>query len=505
MYAIVDDAPRNDVYKSTDRGESWQRLRVPNLPYSPPYILAAHPLNPKYFWVSADDPNGILYLVDLIQMSAYIYADGLPSKPERPSSIVTHPDDPDTAYLGFPYHGIFANREWPPKWNLAVQGLNNTYINDLAIDPAEPQKVYAAVKGSVGSIGHPLAVSDSGGAAWNYLENSPGSLQTVAIDPQVPSTLYVGQSQYSGSLFYIYRSLDNGQNWTAIRYLYVTPGSITLGVGDIWIDPRDSDTILVAGAGFGGINNGGGTYKTIDGGLSWARTSSFWAETLAADPNDPSVLYYGSQHCGYVFRSTNTGSSWINISPSAPAGQCWINEVRALEIDADGRVYAATDDGLWKRDSGIWAKLSGLATEDISALTIDRSTKPETIYAGTGDYGVLFSQNGGNTWIPYNIGLGNLSLTALEISDNDPKILYAGTAHGGVWQHDFDTEPCEGDFNEDQKVDHLDLASFSEEFGNSHCNGDCDRDCDGDQDADGKDLATIVADYGRTDCPVLHE
>jgi hypothetical protein len=41
----------------------------------------------------------------------------------------------------------------------------------------------------------------------------------------------------------------------------------------------------------------------------------FRAETLAADPADPSVLCCGSQHCGYVFCSANTGGQLDEHKP----------------------------------------------------------------------------------------------------------------------------------------------------------------------------------------------
>jgi hypothetical protein len=505
MYTIVEDAPSKDVYRSTDRGDSWERLRIPNLPSPPPYVLAVYPFNRNYFYVNSNDADGILHLVDMVGLQYYTIGDGLPVPPERPSSILTHPDNPNMVYLGFPNHGIFKAEAWPPAWSPAVQGLNNTYINDLAVDPTSSQTVYAAIKSAVTNTGHHLAITKTGGDSWNYLTNSPNHLNCVSIDPQVPANIYVGNSPYYGSFFFIHYSPDSGQSWSDKRFLYVTPGSIGLGVGDIWIDPRNSDTILVAGAGTGGPDNGGGIYKTIDGGMSWARTSNFWAETLTADPANPSVLYYGSQHCGYVFRSANTGGSWTNISPSAPDDQCWVWEVRALEVDSNSRVYAATDEGLWKRTSGIWTQLNGLPTEDITSLAIDRSEIPQTIYVGTGNDGVYFSRDEGGPWIPINEGLEKRSITHLAISTITPKILYAGTAYGGVWQYNVSREPCEGDINEDQKVDHLDLQSFADDLGKQTCNGGCDGDCDGDHDADGQDLATIISDYGRTDCPAVKD
>jgi len=78
--------------------------------------------------------------------------------------------------------------------------------------------------------------------------------------------------------------------------------------------------------------------------------------------------------------------------------------------------------------------LTGLPTDDLTALAIDRSTTPGIVYVGTGEDGVFVSQDGGSTWLPFNEGLGNLSITKLAISASQPKILYAGTAYGGVWK-----------------------------------------------------------------------
>lgn len=108
--------------------------------------------------------------------------------------------------------------------------------------------------------------------------------------------------------------------------------------------------------------------------------------------------------------------------------------MRDIEVDLNSDVYAATDEGLMKWDGSSWTKLTGLPTEDITALAIDRSTSPGTVYVGTGEDGVFVSEDGGGTWAPFNEGLGNLSITKLAISASQPKMLYAGTAYGGVWK-----------------------------------------------------------------------
>jgi len=119
--------------------------------------------------------------------------------------------------------------------------------------------------------------------------------------------------------------------------------------------------------------------------------------------------------------------------------------VRDIEVDLNSQVYAATDEGLMKWDGSGWITLNGLPTDDITALAIDRSSSPGIVYAGTGEDGVFVSEDGGNTWTSFNEGLGNLSITKLAISDSLPKMLYAGTAYGGIWSEVLDTCDVNGD------------------------------------------------------------
>ena len=152
--------------------------------------------------------------------------------------------------------------------------------------------------------------------------------------------------------------------------------------------------------------------------------------------------------------SINGGTSWDDISPGVDT--FW--EVRDIVVDMKSKTYPATDVGLWTWDGGAWAKIGGLPTDNITALSIDRSSNPETFYAGTGDGGVLVSGDGGTSWHSFNEGLSVFHITKLAISDVVPKILYAGTAYGGVWRRALDACPC--DFDNDRDVDGSDLVEF---------------------------------------------
>ena len=309
-------------------------------------------------------------------------------------------------------------------------GPNQTLISGLAVDPTSSDTVFATLSGGESS----LATTTNGGNSWDYLVDSPTNLGSIAVDPQIPSTIFVGEGTGYQRDVYIYKSTDGGQSWTgtALFHLFET---ITVGVSDIWIDPSDSNIIFAAvrgGTDFVAMD-GGGVYRSTDGGEKWYR-SPVWltiqsVTTLAYDPKDPQYLYYGTSAAGYVYRQTYGGTGWTRISP----GGEWVSSVRDIEVDLNSHVYAATSEGLMKREGSDWTELTGLPTDDIRSLVIDRSSSPGIVYVGTGEDGVFISQDGGNTWTSFNEGLRNLSITKLAISDSLPKILYAGTADG-VWR-----------------------------------------------------------------------
>jgi hypothetical protein len=50
------------------------------------------------------------------------------------------------------------------------------------------------------------------------------------------------------------------------------------------------------------------------------------------------------------------------------------------------------------------------------------------------------SRDGGEMWAPFNEGLTTLDITTLVLSESQPKILYVGTAYGGVWSRFLTTQ-----------------------------------------------------------------
>ncbi|MGB5619943.1 MAG: hypothetical protein WBM78_24095, partial [Desulfobacterales bacterium] len=205
----------------------------------------------------------------------------------------------------------------------------------------------------------------------------------------------------------------------------------------------------------------------------------FSTTALAVDPNNPNVVYQGKMQTGQVFRYTNVWGAFVptNITPPAGIGDVW-----DIVVDTNSQVFVTASDGLWRWNGSEWTTLSGLPSSIITAVAIDNSTDPGTIFAGTANQGVFVSQGSESNWAPFNDALGNLTITELVISSVHPKILYAGTAYGGVWRRALDA--CQCDFDGDSDVDGADLAeyilddkglglnSFVMDFGKDRCSQD---------------------------------
>ncbi|MEE9324610.1 MAG: hypothetical protein V3U90_03535, partial [Dehalococcoidia bacterium] len=180
------------VYKSQDRGESWTLTNTPRY-----RALAFDPNSPNTVYV------GTFALAILRDVNFYkstdgggawlTKAEGLPALDA--SSIVIDPRN-SAVYVGLE-NGVYKSTDGAESWNISSQGINETYIEGLAVDPTSSDTVFATVKG----MG--LARTTTGGTSWDYLAGPTTNLGAVTIDPQSPSTIWVGDGYHRDKEFYV--------------------------------------------------------------------------------------------------------------------------------------------------------------------------------------------------------------------------------------------------------------------------------------------------------------
>ncbi|MBI4464983.1 MAG: hypothetical protein HY647_09790 [Acidobacteria bacterium] len=225
-----------------------------------------------------------------------------------------------------------------------------------------------------------------------------GFITSMAIDPANSATVYAGTD--GGGIF---KSTDGGQSWAAAN-----SGLTDSDVNVVAIAPSSPGTLYTGTA-------GSGVFKSTDGGQSWTPVNTGITyrsiRALAVHPADSRTIYAGSS---FLFKSINGGQSWETVNCDVLPSRC--SSIRSLAIDPTGTLYVgtassgifrSTDGGRTWRDvgfrslTGFGGTPSGLSmgsntTGSIHALVIDPAN-PATIYAAS-DGGALKSTNSGQSW-----------------------------------------------------------------------------------------------------------
>jgi photosystem II stability/assembly factor-like uncharacterized protein len=333
-------------------------------------------------------------------------------------------------------------------------GLAAVNVKTLAIDPMNPSTIYAgaAAAGPFSSLGGGVFKSTDGGNSWIAASNGLNvrEITAIAIDPDVPSTLYAGTHQG------VFKSTDGGNSWISRSQGLMT----FVNVNALVIDRKRPSTIY---AGTGSITPpplppvgvGGGIFKSTNGGATWGPTgfnkkpSSIIVLSLAIDPQKTQTLYAGTNDGFYL--GSKGGKKWkgptlTDIQPSQGNGA-----ISSIAIDPNDRstIYAAfgststfpsNNGGFFKStDRGLtWARLvSGLNVAIPEAIAVDPRNS-STLYAGGRSQvlttfnnppsgALLKSTNGGESWITTELSDAPVNTVAIDPQNSS---VYAGTFIG---------------------------------------------------------------------------
>jgi photosystem II stability/assembly factor-like uncharacterized protein len=314
---------------------------------------------------------------------------------------------------------VYKSRDGGGTWT-GIAGLTSTFVQTLALDPSTPATIYAGGTDRSGE-GVRAFKSTDGGDTWTPSHDglSGSWVWRFVIDRASPTTLYAGT--FSG----VFKSTNAGQTWTA-----VSAGLTDTFVQTLAIDPSRTGT-LYAGTFAGGV------FKSTDGGEAWKSTNrgmSSSVSSLAVDASSPHTIYAGTNSYGGVFKSTNEGESWTTVKPAL---DLYI-EALVIHPTAPATLYAGTASydypGFLKSTDG-GATWRQRLDARVFALVMDPS-EPDTLYAGTlFPSGVYKSTDGGESWSSVSAGIylgADAGVGALAVDRSAPATLYAGVfGHSG--------------------------------------------------------------------------
>jgi photosystem II stability/assembly factor-like uncharacterized protein len=230
------------------------------------------------------------------------------------------------------------------------------------------------------------------GYNWRPVNVPFASTSVFALqwDPLLPSRVYAGLFQEGA-----WRSDDAGQNWQK-----VSAGLLDGSVQALGIDPAPgaaSMRLLAA--------TPSGLYRSTDGAGSWSPVASLAGlstRTIAHDPTRPGTVYVGTIGAG-LFRSVDGGAQFAAV----PSGERQRN-INSLAIDAAGRLFAASDSGVFQlaADGLSWLDLNfNLPPNQAVEQVLPHPTAPDVLMVATavGSYVISNWQAGAPQWYLWSV------------------------------------------------------------------------------------------------------
>jgi photosystem II stability/assembly factor-like uncharacterized protein len=351
-----------------------------------------------------------------------------PMRGGRTRAVAGVATQPSVFYVGAVNGGVWKTDDAGRTWRPIFDGQPTQSIGAIAVAPSDPNIVYVASgEGLLRpdlSVGNGIYRSRDGGRTWSHLGLTEGQqIPDLAVDPRDPSRLFaavLGHPYGPNPERGIYRSLDAGATWQRVLYKDADTGGSMVA-----IDPVHPE-IVYAGLWQARLGpwedknefngTGGGLFKSSDGGNTWKRLTNGLPANLsqiniAIAPSAPQRLYasvgtsepgtYSSAAGLGLFRSDDSGETWTRITtdprPALRIGGGDLAVVRVDPTNADV-VYSASIVTMKSTDGGkSWQPLRGApGGDDYQNLWIS-PTDPRII-ALVSDQGAVITVNGGATW-----------------------------------------------------------------------------------------------------------
>jgi photosystem II stability/assembly factor-like uncharacterized protein len=304
---------------SMDGGSTWRAVK--NLPVGQCYTVAVDQAEPYRIYTGLQD-NGVMMG---------------PPRPLRP--------DQQRDGWSFIYGGDGAFVQVNPKDNTTVY-VESQFGNMSRLNARTRERVPI----------RPAPALKSPPYRFNWLT-------PILMSPHSPDVVYAGTQQ-------VLRSLDKGDNWTAISNDLTTakapfvagPGNVPFGSLTTIAESPKRFGLLYAGS------DDGRVWASRDGGFTWREGSGLpanrWVVRVEASRHVEGRAYaalnaYRDDTAeALVYRSEDYGASWTSIQGNLPAEN--LNTIREDPVNGD-LLYAGTDFGLFASVDGgqRWEALAG--------------------------------------------------------------------------------------------------------------------------------------------------
>ena len=360
--AVVESKPQvfyiatgtGGVWKTENHGTSWTPL-FDDQPTSSIGDVTLDQSNPNLVWVGTGEPqnrqssgwgNGVYKSTDAGNTWRHMGLDAT----KHIGRILIHPRNPDVVYVAAvgdlwgpnEERGVYRTHDGGETWENVLHIDEQTGAIDLAMDPGDPNTIFAAMY-------------QRQRTGWGFNGGGPGSG--------------------------LYRTFDGGDSWTELTEglpdgdkgrigvdIFRQDGNVVYAL--VEADARDPDAGFFGGG--GGGESRSGLFRSLDRGDSWEKMSNtnprpMYYSQVRIDPSNPERIYVlggnleVSDDGGRTFRSD--GAAQVHVDHHA----LWINpdDPDHLILGSDGGVAASWD------GTGHWRMFDNLPLGQFYAIGFD--------------------------------------------------------------------------------------------------------------------------------------
>jgi len=320
-------------------------------------------------------------------------------------SVTIDPNNPHVIWVGTGENvggrhmgygdGVYRSDDGGKTWT--NMGLHDSeHVSEIVIHPDDSNTIWVAAQGPLWSSGgdRGLYKSTDGGASWSKTlgDNEWVGVTDIAIDPRNPDWMYAATWQRhrtvaaymgGGPGSGIHRSTDGGETWEEL-----TRGLPESNMGKIGISisPQQPDIIYAA---IELDRKTGGVFRSSDRGSSWTKMSD--AVSGATGPHYYQELYASPHQFGRLYLmdanlqiSDDGGKSFFRMNEEAKHGD---NHAIAFREDDPDYLLVGSDGGLYESFdlTKTWRFIENLPVTQYYKVALDDSEPFYNIFGGTQD------------------------------------------------------------------------------------------------------------------------
>lgn len=403
-WKVISGGDGSGVYKSTDGGDSWDKIEE-GLPDKKGKMAIA---------VSRSNPSKVYALIEGDSQEEkgglFVSSDGGKSWSERSkdhrliqrawyyTEVFVDPKDEETVYvLSAPaLRSIDGGRSWE-----TLSGTHGDY-HDLWINPNDSRNLAIANDGGA-------AISFNYGKSWSRQDNMPtAQFYRVNVDNQFPYRIYGGQQDNSSVVISSFEPGSGG----------ITTRSWTLSAGGesafLAFDPDDPRYVM-GGSYLGTIEvldtKASASTNIMSAPIQYlgraARDMRYlfnWNAPIIWSKHEPNTYYHAAQ---YLLRTKDLGKTWEEVSPDLTRNQ---------------------DNKQGKGGGPLTVEAVGAENYGTISYVAESPHEKGVIWTGSDDGLVHLTKNGGGDWVDVTPeDLEECLINAIEVSPHDPATAYLAT------------------------------------------------------------------------------